>query len=66
MFFSNTDLICSYIPCINFKGNWDKKFNPALTQNQPFYRPAGEIEVPMMYQESKYRYGESQGLDAQV
>nr|WBB28749.1 antichymotrypsin-2-like protein [Yponomeuta cagnagella] len=55
------------VNAIYFKGSWKKKFNAEMTSDQPFHVNAiTEVNVPMMYQESKFRYGESAELNAQL
>lgn len=45
------------INAIYFKGQWQKKFDKALTQNQPFHLLGGaQKSVPMMSQSGKYFY----------
>lgn len=45
------------INAIYFKGQWQKKFDKALTENQPFHLLGGkEKSVPMMSQSGKYLY----------
>ncbi|CAH0722510.1 unnamed protein product, partial [Brenthis ino] len=52
---------------IYFKGTWKKKFQPEHTTDQPFYiDEENTVDVPMMYKEDDYVYGESQALNAQL
>jgi serine protease inhibitor len=45
------------INAIYFKGQWQKKFDKALTKNEPFHLLGGsEKQVPMMSQSGKYQY----------
>lgn len=45
------------INAIYFKGQWQKKFDLALTKNEPFHLlGGGEKSVPMMSQSGKYQY----------
>jgi serpin B len=44
---------------IYFKGNWQYKFDPKLTQNAPFTHVDGtKADVPLMAQQGEYGYGE--------
>jgi serpin B len=44
---------------IYFKGNWQFKFDPKLTQNAPFTHSDGtKADVPLMAQQGEYGYGE--------
>lgn len=52
---------------IYFKGTWKKQFDPQNTLNQPFFiAEETTVEVPMMYKEDNYLYGESSELGAQL
>lgn len=45
------------INAIYFKGQWQKKFDKALTQNEPFHLLGGsQKNMPMMSQSGKYQY----------
>jgi serpin B len=45
------------INAIYFKGQWQKKFDKALTQPEPFYLPGGaQKQVPLMSQSGEYSY----------
>ncbi|MCI0702543.1 MAG: serpin family protein [Planctomycetia bacterium] len=44
---------------IYFKGDWQTKFDPKLTENAPFIRADGtKTDVPLMNITSKFNYGE--------
>ena len=50
---------------IYFKGNWDRKFDPASTKQQPFHLLAGaQKQVPMMRQTGEFDYQEGNGCQA--
>ncbi|XP_046967451.1 antichymotrypsin-2-like isoform X2 [Vanessa cardui] len=52
---------------IYFKGTWKKQFDPANTIDQPFHvDDKTTVDVPMMYKEDDYFYGESSELNAQL
>ncbi len=45
---------------IYFKGDWALQFDAAKTKNEPFYvTPSKRIIAPLMYQEEKFRYGQT-------
>ncbi|XP_063832680.1 serine protease inhibitor 3/4-like isoform X3 [Ostrinia nubilalis] len=55
------------VNAIYFKGTWSKKFDPMHTMDKPFHVNATTtIQVPMMYKEDNFRYGESEALNAQL
>jgi serine protease inhibitor len=51
------DDVMFLINAVYFKGQWEKKFDKALTRNEPFYPFSGpQKEVPMMSQSGGYQY----------
>ena len=47
---------------IYFKGKWTYPFEKENTEVMPFYpAPDKKVDVPMMYNEEKFRYGEREG-----
>lgn len=51
------------INAIYFKGNWQDQFTPQLTDDAPFHvTPSQSVQVPMMTQTKKVRYGEMRSL----
>lgn len=55
------------VNAIYFKGNWAKKFDPEITMKEQFYYNENDsVEVDMMNQKSKFRYGVFDDLDASV
>jgi serine protease inhibitor len=45
------------INAVYFKGQWQKRFEKSLTEDQPFYMPGGQQkQVPMMAQSGAYLY----------
>lgn len=62
---SDTRLVL--LNAIYFKGNWKKQFNSQFTSDQPFHiSEETTVNVPMMYKEDDYIYGESEALNAQL
>ncbi|MFM7427403.1 MAG: serpin family protein [Elainella sp.] len=50
---------------VYFKGNWTTQFDPAQTQNQPFYLLDGsQKQHPLMSQRGRYRYYETDQFQA--
>lgn len=48
---------------IYFKGEWTNQFEEELTQENPFYiTPEATVDVPMMNQEDRFKYFESDEL----
>jgi len=48
---------------IYFKGEWESQFEEGLTQENPFYiTPETTVDVPMMNQEDRFKYFESDEL----
>lgn len=48
---------------IYFKGNWENQFKQSHTKAAQFWlAPDKSIEVPMMFQKHKFRYGETDNL----
>src|SRR5215813_8805322 len=53
----NPDDVMFLINAVNFKGEWEYKFNKELTKNASFYPLSGpQKEVPMMSQSGDYEY----------
>lgn len=52
---------------VYFLGDWAIPFNAAATREQPFYRLSGDtVTVPLMAQQSRFRYietGDFQAID---
>lgn len=46
---------------------WKSQFSPINTMDQPFHIDTQTtVDVPMMYNEDTYKYGDSPDLQAQV
>jgi serine protease inhibitor len=53
----DSQMVLYLINAIYFKGLWAKKFDKALTKNEPFYLSSGSPkQMPMMSQSGDYRY----------
>lgn len=51
------DQVMFLINAVYFKGQWQKKFDAARTQNLPFHLPTGATkQTPMMSQSGSYQY----------
>ncbi|WP_456365018.1 serpin family protein [Thermococcus sp.] len=46
---------------IYFKGEWERKFDPRLTENETFHTPHGNVTVEMMHDAGVYNYTELNG-----
>lgn len=53
------------VNAVYFKGQWKNKFNPDYTKDMPFHVNKDTIKnVPTMYKQGKYKYGELANLNA--
>lgn len=53
------------INAVYFKGDWTTQFDPAKTQQQPFYRLDGSPQMhPLMTQQGQYFYAETEQFQA--
>jgi serine protease inhibitor len=53
----DSQMVMYLINAIYFKGLWARKFDKALTKNEPFYLSSGSPkQMPMMSQSGDYRY----------
>ncbi len=51
------------VNAIYFKGNWQNTFDSKETKEMPFYvSETKKVNIPMMYQEGKFNYGEDEKL----
>lgn len=51
------------VNAIYFKGDWASQFDRSRTSQEPFWAGSnGQVQVPMMTQKHKYRYGEGDDL----
>ena len=51
------DMLLFLINAIYFKGNWQRKFDPAATRLLPFKQANGQsADIPLMFQAGKYAY----------
>ncbi|CAH2267161.1 antichymotrypsin-2-like isoform X3 [Pararge aegeria] len=63
----NEDTRLVLVNALYFKGQWSKQFDRNNTSDQPFYiNEETTVDVPMMYREDDYWYGESQELGVQL
>lgn len=59
--------ITSFYNVFYLQGSWKYPFKPHNTMDKPFYiNKDTTVNVPMMYLEENFKYGESQKLNAQV
>lgn len=59
------DQVMFLINAVYFKGQWQKKFDPALTQNLPFHLLAGKTkQTQMMAQSGSYQYLKGENFQA--
>ncbi|XP_063393784.1 antichymotrypsin-2-like isoform X1 [Cydia fagiglandana] len=55
------------VNALYFKGKWKHQFKPHNTMDKPFYvKKDTTVDVPMMYIEEQFRYGESEKLNSQL
>jgi serine protease inhibitor len=50
------------INAIYFKGKWKSEFEKSNTDNATFYKPAGTISTPMMFQEDEFKVFDGDGF----
>ncbi|XP_030028030.1 antichymotrypsin-2 isoform X2 [Manduca sexta] len=63
----NADTRLVLVNALYFKGNWKTQFDAMNTIEQPFHIDAQtSVNIPMMFQEEKFKYGESSDLQAQL
>ncbi|XP_046429091.1 serpin B6-like isoform X1 [Neodiprion virginianus] len=61
----NSDTKLVLVNAVYFKGQWDKKFNPALTKDRPFHIDEHTTKcVPTMFIKHKLRFGDLPELSA--
>ena len=58
----NTMLIL--LNALTFQADWQRKFDPILTRDAPFYAPTGEISVPFMHDTFDMEYASSESAQA--
>ncbi|CAH2001831.1 unnamed protein product [Acanthoscelides obtectus] len=62
---TNTDLVL--VNAAYFKGMWENRFNPDLTQQEIFYvSPSKQITVDMMHMEGTFKHDVSEALGAHI
>nr|CAH7717743.1 unnamed protein product [Callosobruchus chinensis] len=62
---TNTDLVL--VNAAYFKGMWESRFNPDLTQQEIFYvSPSKQITVDMMHMEGTFKHDVSESLGAHI
>lgn len=49
---------------IYLQARWHDAFDPADTNPEPFHRPGGAVEVPMLHRQGRYDYGRGDGWRA--
>ncbi|XP_023934463.2 antichymotrypsin-2 isoform X2 [Bicyclus anynana] len=63
----NQDTRLVLVNALYFKGQWSNQFDPNNTIEQPFHiNEDTTVDVPMMYREGDYWYGESEELGVQL
>ena len=60
----NTSAASYLLNAIYFKGTWSAKFETSNTQNETFHGYTAETTVPMMYQNSNFKYTETADFQA--
>lgn len=59
------ELVLFLASAIYFKGDWQVKFNPGETQNQPFTLVDGsQVQVPLMFRSGRFTYLKGDGFQA--
>ena len=58
------DARLTLVNAIYLKANWASRFNEALTTDEPFAAPGGEVTAPMMHTTAELAYGEGEGWQA--
>jgi serine protease inhibitor len=49
---------------IYFKGDWTLKFDKALTREEPFHAPGGDVKAPLMHRAGTFRHFAGDGVRA--